>query len=52
MLLDVEGEELELQVNVFENLVQESVEVDFIDLVVNFFITLWGKIAAFFKRIF
>lgn len=52
VLLDVEGEELELQVNVFENLVQESVEVDFIDLVVNFFITLWGKIAAFFKRIF
>lgn len=52
VVLDVEGEELELQVNVFEELDQELAKIDLIDLIVNFFVDLWSKITAFFKRIF
>ena len=52
VVLDVEGEELELQVNVFENLDQELVETSFFDLAIDFFINLWSKVTSFFKRIF
>ena len=52
VVLDVEGEELELQVNVFEELDQELARVELMDLIINFFVNLWSKIRAFFKRIF
>ena len=52
VVLDVEGEELELQVNVFEELDQELAKVELMDLIINFFVNLWSKIRAFFKRIF
>ncbi|HKM29129.1 MAG TPA: hypothetical protein VJZ51_00015 [Bacilli bacterium] len=52
VLLDVEGEELELKVNVIDNLDQRIEEVDLLDLIINFFTRLWQNIVRFFKRIF
>ncbi|MDD3170957.1 MAG: hypothetical protein PHO86_01420 [Bacilli bacterium] len=52
IVLDVEGEELELQINIIENLDEDVEEEGLLQKIAWFFIDLWQDVVSFFKRIF
>lgn len=51
VVLDVEGEDLELMINVVEEL-ESNIKPTFLQRIIWFFSDLWGAITSFFKKLF